>query len=159
MGDTTESPRDVKYTKRRFGPIFFIVCGAAICYGAISDYVKNGSDSIDYSFNEGVVYNEAKSLFGSMINKDTLLVTDDNIKIMHRNQFLGKRVETLPYSSIKEIVFGNAIGGYKVEILKASKNFGTDTYTFHLNQKDTFKKLTDNLKAKSQNRCPITEEL
>lgn len=145
--------------KRASGVILLLVCACVIILALISDFEKNASDSLDYSSDKGVIYREAKYIFGSVINKDAILLTDDNVTILHKTQFSGTKLETLPYNSIKEITFGKAYGGYKIEITKASKYFGTDSYNFYMNQKNTFTVFTDSFKLKSGSRCPITEEL
>jgi hypothetical protein len=146
--------------KRMLGPIVLVVFVGLLGLGLTEDYLKDSSDSIDYFSNsEGVLYHEAKCLYGSALNTDSILVADDNIKIMHQHQWFGKKTETVPYNSIKEVIFGKAIGGYKVEILKAGKHFGTDNYVFYVNQKDTFNQMNSDLKIKGSNRFPITEEL
>jgi len=81
------------------------------------------------------------------------------VTILHKTQFYGTKLETLPYNAIKEINFGKAYGGYKIEISKASKYFGTDSYSFYMNQKNTFTTFTDSFKQKNNSRCPIIEEI
>ena len=159
MIEVGEKPHEDKALMQKYGNFYSLIFCILLCVGLFNEFQKNSSDRVDYSYNEGVLYFEAKCLYGSILNQDRILVTEDNIKISHHNQMTGIKVETLPYSSIKEIAFRKSLNGYKVEISKTSKLIGTDTYTFYLNQKATFKNIDEEIRAKSKNRCPITEEI
>jgi len=60
--------------KRASGVIFLLICGCALIIGLISDFQKNSSDSLDFTSDKGIIYREAKYIFGSVINKDAILL-------------------------------------------------------------------------------------
>jgi hypothetical protein len=112
-----------------------------------------------YEYKDGkLIFIEAKCLMGSIFNKNTLVLSDDNIEIFNRS-FFGEEKTVRPYSSLKEVIFSKAFVGNKIVIVYPSSFWGNSETTFYFNQKDTFDLLKFLFKECSKNRCVITESL
>ena len=121
------------------------------------NFKKDKNDK--YEIKDGKVYfTEAKYVFGSIFNKSTLVLTDDNIEIFNHS-FFGEKKTVRPYSSLKKITFSSAFVGYKVVIESQGGLLENKTSTFYFNQKDTFNFLKTAFKIYNENRCVITESL
>jgi len=119
------------------------------------DFHKNTSDK--YYFEDGnAIFVEAKCPLGSIVHKDVLMLTNDNITIAS-NSFFGSNITTYPYNILKEIVFAKSFFCYKLVIKYAGHYWGTDKASFYFNQKSTFNALYSQFLIKSNNSCVISE--
>lgn len=126
--------------------------------------ITDTNDKFEYKDNKWV-FTETKCLMGSVFNKKTLILSDDNIEIISHSLF-GKEKKTVrPYNNIKEAIFSKAFIGYKgygsgyKVVIKYSDGFFNESDKFYFNQKDTFDLLKIAFKDYSKNRCVITESL
>ncbi|MGA2172858.1 MAG: hypothetical protein ABSG82_07600 [Sedimentisphaerales bacterium] len=133
------------------------------------DFIPDKDKNDKYEYKDGKVYfTEANYFFGSIFNKDTLVLSDDNIEIFSRS-FFGEEKTVLPYSNLKEVVFSNSLlkilgataedAKYKI-VIKYSGGFLVNNWaTLYFNQKDTFDLLKILFKEHSKNHYVITESL
>jgi hypothetical protein len=136
-----------------------VVCllfiGVAL-FGSYDELKKTAPDKIDFE-DGNMVFIEAPYLLGSIVHKDVLVLTADNIEIRN-NSFFGNKKTTYPYNVLKEVSFSNSFNGYKVVIKYPSKfGFGNDMTTFYFNQQYIFNTLDFKFHDMSKNRCVITE--
>jgi hypothetical protein len=119
-----------------------------------------------YEYKDGkLIFIEAKCLMGSIFNKKTLVLSDDNIEIFSRPFFHEKKT-VRPYNTLKEVTFSKAFiigskgyeSGYKV-VIEYSGGFFNESDKFYFNQKDTFDFLKTVFKDYCKNRYVITESL
>jgi hypothetical protein len=129
----------------------------SLFYSLALDFNKDKNDKYEYK-DDKVIFTEAKYLFGSIFNKDTLVLSDDNIEIFSRS-FFGEKKTVRPYSTLKEVTFSKAFVGYKIVIAYPSSFLGNGDTTLYFNQKDTFDLLKILFKEHTKNRCVITESL
>ena len=114
----------------------------------------NPSDKVEFD-GEHIVFTEAKCLFGSIFNKDKLVLADDYIEIIS-NSLLNKKKMVLPYASLKGVEFSKAYNGYKIEIEYPGSIISSKS-TFYFNDNVTFSYLKSSFKIHNNNRCIVKE--
>jgi hypothetical protein len=146
-----------------FGCVVFIIAFACSILGSLNtdanDKYKDYKDKYGITF---FVFTEAKCLMGSIYNKKTLILSDDNIEIFSGPCFHEKKT-VRPYNTLKEVTFSRVFIGYKGTesgykvVIEYSGGFKSDK--FYFNQKDTFVFLKTVFEDYCKNRYVITEFL
>jgi hypothetical protein len=154
------------YRDKRLAWYSLLLLLAVLWFGfAIMDRLDTDAND-KYEYKDGkLIFIEAKCLMGSIFNKKTLILSDDNIEIFSRPFFHEKKT-VRPYNTLKEVTFSRAFiigskgyeSGYKV-VIEYSGGFFNESDKFYFNQKDTFDFLKTVFKDYCKNRCVITESL
>jgi hypothetical protein len=160
-------PKIIKYNMIRdmlskMGSIIWSVLWGVLIIGGIIGYVFsafNTETDDKYEYKDGkAAFIEAKCFIGSIFNKDTLILSDDNIEII-KQSFFNKTKTVYPYNTLKKITFSKAFNGYKVIIECPGSFLGNDKITFYFNHKETFELLKTFINEDNKDRCVITETL
>jgi hypothetical protein len=137
-----------------WGLAFIVAIGVAVM-SLYSIYNKDKLDNF-YFKDENAVFIEAKHPFGSLVNKDTIILTHENI-VIRRKFLFSTNDTTYPYSILKKFVFDSLFDGYKLTITYPAHFIGSNSIAFYFNNKNTFDSLYNQFQLRSKNRCIISK--